>query len=132
MPDMQPMWRLTIRRAQAVWLLLAGVLLFALPGQWFGRAWPLVDRIPTLPIAIGVVYVGLGLALWLYADGRHRRRVGLILLLAGILNWVIGVVLFLSAFQTNLSIMAGPFPLYVGAHMLLGSAGAYSRVSDRQ
>jgi hypothetical protein len=132
MPDMQPMWRLTIRRAQAIWLLLAGILLFCLPGQWFGRAWPLVDEIPGLPFAIGVAYVGLGMALWLYAHGRHRKRVGLILLLAGVLNWVIGVVLFLSAVQTNLSIMAGPFPLYVGAHMLLGSAGAYSRVSERQ
>jgi hypothetical protein len=126
-----PLWRVSIRRAQAIWLLLAGVLLFILPGQWFGRAWPLVDKTPGLPVAIGVVYVGLGLALWLYAHSGRRHRIGMILLLAGVLNWVIGVVLFLSAFQTNLSIMAGPFPLYVGAHMLLGSAGAFSRVSER-
>jgi hypothetical protein len=127
-----PLWRVSIRRAQAIWLLLAGILLFVLPGQWFGRAWPLVDKTPGLPMAIGVLYVGLGLALWLYAHSGRGHRIGLILLLAGVLNWVIGVVLFLSAFQTNLSIMAGPFPLYVGAHMLLGSAGAYSRVSERK
>lgn len=135
MPDLARVWRSMIHGCQAVWMIFAGVLMLCAPGQWWGRAWEIVNEYPGLPIALGVLYCLLGVGIWVLRraeDGprsRHRR-LGYVLLIGGALNWMIGVMFFLSAFTQPLAIMCGPFPLYVGAHMLIGSAAAFARVGE--
>lgn len=137
MADLTDSWRPLIHRFQAVWLVFAGVLMVVFPGQWWGRAWPVIGPVPGLPGTLSAIYALVGVALWFYANGhngsdKQRRRLGAILLAGGFLNGVLGAAFFLWAFTTPFSVMAGPFPMYVGGHMVIGAMLELTHRDDPQ
>lgn len=135
MPDIHPRWRPLVCRFQGFWLISCGMLMLFAPQKWWGNAWAIINNYIAWPYLIGSLYVGLGVVIWFFANStnglpQQQKELGGALLVGGILSWVIGIFFVLSAFESDFSIMAGPFPLYVGGHMLIGSALAFARVGE--
>lgn len=107
---------------QVALCLSVGTLLLLAPAQRKGRSYGFVFEIdPSGDDTLGIIFLLLGLSM-VYAMIRlYKFLMGVTLLLTGLLCWVLGVFLLTGALFSPTGVLASPFCIYVGGHMLIQS-----------
>lgn len=115
-------------RLQTGWMILVGAVLLAMPTRRFsGPSWQFVVGVPHGDDWLGLTYVALGAIMATALTRHHQQLMAVALMMAGMMNWTLGVFLMAGAINGNAGGLGFPMALYPGGHMLLISAMLWRR-----
>lgn len=108
---------------QAAWMLGVGVILIVLPSRRFDTpSWQFIQQLPWGDNGVGALYAATGLLMVVVLQRRRMHLLGVLLLVGGLINWMLGTTLALGALHGATGGLGFPLAMYPGAHMLMTSA----------